>query len=232
MKYLPAFMALFSVFNPLSAYTESNIAAHPVVLELFTSQGCSSCPPADKLVSRYADYAGVLVLSYHVNYWDYLGWKDPYSNVENTNRQRIYASYLRASNVYTPQVIIQGQYDVVGSNESGLAKALSNAAKSGIWIPAKLKVADKKVTIYLPETETINAQILLIGYQKQSSNTVSRGENAGAQLTHRNSVTSIIPLGEWHGTVLNITKELPAGDGVALLIQSSVTGEIIGAGWL
>ena len=232
MKYLPAFMALFSAFNPLSAYGDGNATAHPVVLELFTSQGCSSCPPADRLVSKYAEDAGVLVLSYHVNYWDYLGWKDPYSSVENTNRQREYVSYLRSSNVYTPQAVIQGHYDVVGSNASNLASALGTAAKTGLWIEAKLKADDKKADISLPETGNIHARILLVGYQKQSSNAVPRGENAGAQLVHRNSVTSIISLGDWHGAALKLSKELPAGDGVALLIQSSDTGEILGAAWL
>ena len=203
-----------------------------MVLELFTSQGCSSCPPADRLVSNYADDAGVLVLSYHVDYWDYLGWKDPYSNAENTNRQREYAQYLRKSNVYTPQAIIQGHYDVVGSNQSGLANALAAAAKSGLWIATKLKTADKKANISLPATDNINAKILLVGFQKQASNAVPRGENAGEQLAHRNSVTTIIPLGEWHGEALTISNDLPAGDGVAALIQSSATGEIIGAAWL
>ncbi len=231
MKYLPAFMALFSTIHPLSAYAEGRSAAHPVVLELFTSQGCSSCPPADRLVSKYADYAGVLVLSYHVDYWDYIGWKDPYSSAKNTNRQREYASYLRSRNVYTPQAIIQGKSDVVGSNESGLANALSIAAKNGSWIAAKLEKSAEKVAISLPATENINAKILLVGYQKQSSNAVPRGENAGEQLAHRNSVTDIIPLGEWKGAAFNITKPLPTGDGVAVLIQSAATGEIIGANW-
>ncbi len=232
MKYLPAFMALFSAFNPLSASADDSAVAHPVVLELFTSQGCSSCPPADKLVSKYADDTGVLVLSYHVNYWDYLGWKDPYSSAENTNRQREYASHLRSRNVYTPQAIIQGRYDVVGSNASGLASALSTAGKGGIWIAAKLNVADQKVDISIPETANINAKLLLVGYQKQSSNPVPRGENAGTQLTHRNNVTAITTVGDWHGEALSMSKELPAGDGAALLIQSSETGEIIGAAWL
>ena len=136
-----------------------------------------------------------------------------------------------ASLSLTPQAIIQGKSDVVGSNASGLASALSNATKGGTWIAAKLEVADKKVDFSLPETANINAKLLLVGYQKQSSNPVPRGENAGTQLTHRNSVTAIIPLGDWHGAALNLTKELPSGDGVALLIQSSATGEIIGAAW-
>lgn len=232
MKYITTFMALFSALTPLSATAEGISVAHPVVLELFTSQGCSSCPPADRLASKYADYAGVLVLSYHVNYWDYLGWKDPYSSAENTNRQREYASYLRSRNVYTPQAIIQGKYDVVGSNESGLANALSAAAKNGSWIAAKLEQTADKVAISLPATENINAKILLVGYQKQSSNAVPRGENAGEKLAHRNSVTSIVPLGEWKGAALNISKELSSGDGAAVLIQSTITGEIIGAAWL
>ena len=233
MKYLSTFMAIFSAFNPISTYAaDSNPASHPVVLELFTSQGCSSCPPADRLVSNYADYAGVLVLSYHVDYWNYIGWKDPYSSAENTNRQREYAAYLRSRNVYTPQAIIQGQYDVVGSNESDLAKALDKAAKNDRWIVAKLERLGEKISISLPVSENINAKILLLGYQKRSINPVPRGENAGTQLAHRNSVTSIVPLGEWKGAALNISKELPAGDGVAVLIQSVDNGNIIGAAWL
>ena len=233
MRYFSTLICMLCAYYPLSTTAEGTVIPHPVVFELFTSQGCSSCPPADKIASKYADYAGILVLSYHVNYWDYLGWKDPYSTSENTDRQREYASaYLHSRVVYTPQAVIQGVFDVVGSDELALQGALSKASKNTIWVEAKLKITDGKLNVTLPVTSNVNANLLIVGYQKYASNAVPRGENSGTILTHRNSVTNIIPLGQWHGDALNMTKDRPSGDGVAVLIQSSDKGEIIGAGWL
>ncbi|MBY0356068.1 MAG: DUF1223 domain-containing protein [Rickettsiales bacterium] len=232
MKIFSAFIGIMSAYSAVTAHAQTTPASHPAVLELFTSQGCSSCPPADKIVSSYADNAGVLVLSYHVNYWDYLGWKDPYSSAENTERQREYAAYLRARNVYTPQVIIQGKYDVVGSNRAALQSALVKATKQPQWHEPHLTRDNGGLKIQLSEAQGIDAILLVVGFQKHSTNGVARGENAGEQLSHRNSVTSTTSLGVWNGKPLTKSFALPKGDGAAILIQSRETGEIIGAGWL
>jgi len=233
MKYFSAIIAILSAYYPLSTRAEELKVVHPVVLELFTSQGCSSCPPADMLASKYAEDPNILVLSYHVHYWDYLGWKDPFSSTDNTNRQHEYAQYLGSKGVYTPQAIIQGTYDIVGSDARGLQNAFIKTANSGKhWITPTLSSRDGTLLINLPAQENIRANIVIVGYQKHSSNAVTRGENSGDKLSHRNSVTTILPLGEWHGEAINITKSTPQGDGLAVLIQSSDKGEIIGAAWL
>lgn len=122
--------------------------------------------------------------------------------------------------------------DVVGSDESALQNALSKASKNSLWVNAKLNLSGKKLQIALPAMTGVSANLLLVGYQKYASNDVPRGENAGATLSHRNSVTSIIRLGNWEGEAFSASKDKPEGDGVALLIQSSDTGEIIEAVWL
>ena len=142
--------------------------AIPVIYELFTSQGCSSCPPADKIVSEIADTPGLLVLSYHITYWNRLGWTDPYSFEDATIRQRSYARAFNTRRVYTPQGIVQGQYDVVGNSPEKVAKALANASEGKHWIAAKLMKQHNSLTFELPATAKTNAELLLIGYQKQA----------------------------------------------------------------
>jgi hypothetical protein len=206
-------------------------AAHPVILELFTSQGCSSCPPADALLSQLADRPGVLALSYHVTYWNSLGWTDPYSSEAATERQSAYSTALSNSQVYTPQLIVQGSIDAVGSNRSAVAKAMDAAAADGTWIPVTLERTDGRVRIKASAQGGLDADITLVGYLKYAENQVPRGENSGTTLRHRNSVTSIKSLGRWNGTTLDLTEELPPGDGVAVILQAPGQGAIVGGGW-
>ena len=207
-------------------------AAHPVVIELFTSQGCSSCPPADEIIAKYADRKDVLPLSFHVDYWDRLGWKDPYSSPEATARQRQYAQYMKANNVYTPQAVVQGKFDAVGSNSVALKLALHRAQGGEIWITPKLARNGNSLDIRLPAASAVQADIVLIGFTRHHQNAVPRGENSGRTLTHRNSVTSIRSLGVFSGGEKTLAEATPAGDGVAVLLQSRADGAIIGAAWL
>ena len=221
----------FAALAGLSAPIASQ-AASPQVFELFTSQGCSSCPPADRYAASLADDPNILVLSYHVSYWNYLGWDDPYSSPEATARQRSYAAAMRSRRVYTPQAIIQGQYDVVGSERSRSRIAMRQASKQP-WVPAKLKRVNNRLQVQLPESAGARAHIWLVEYQKHTSSDVARGENAGRALQHRNSVRHIQSLGEWDGGARSYTHTLATNsDGVAVLIQKgNGYGAIIGGGW-
>lgn len=218
------------LFFPASTLAAPPI--HPVVIELFTSQGCSSCPPADKLVGSYANRSDVLPLSFHVNYWNYIGWDDPYSSEETTQRQREYQRYLKRRGVYTPQAVVQGTHDVVGSRPYALNKAVAASAKSTPWVPVIINKSDHNMAISIDAAAGINANILLVGYQKQAANHVLKGENAGETLAHTNIVLDIRKMGVYSGAAMQLTHSLPAGDGAAILLQSPQSGQIIGAAWL
>lgn len=231
MPFLKKILYCFAALTPM-AIASNAYAAHPAVIELFTSQGCSSCPPADRLIGSLADSPDILVLSFHVDYWNYLGWKDPYSSAEFTARQRDYARYLGGSNVYTPQAIVQGSFDVVGSYADRLKSAITKARATDQWVNVTLKKTGNTVSISLPAAPAEQSNIVLVGFDKTSTNAVPRGENAGEKLTHRNSVTEIKNLGTWQGEAVNKNAPIPKGDGAAVLIQSSKTGAILGAAWL
>ena len=223
---------LFILTLPQLAFADTGQSASPVVIELFTSQGCSSCPSADKLVSTYADQPGILVLSFHVSYWNYLGWKDPYSQELFTERQRQYSRFLGNRNIYTPQMVVQGRHDIVGTQAEKLKFALYDTRRQAAWVPATIDISGTRLNITLPEADQHDVDVLLIGYRKHVKNVVPRGENAGHNLSHRNSVITLESVARWSGAPLTITHPKPDGDGVAVLLQSSKTGIIIGGAWI
>lgn len=216
-----------------SAFTKPTLKNmnHPAVLELFTSQGCSSCPPADKVAAAYADSKDVLVLSFHVTYWNHLGWSDPYSKGAYDARQTNYAHKLHLDGLYTPQAVIQGTYDVVGSEASGVEAALEKGGKQTNWVSPTLSIQGGLTEISLPAGSPEDAEVLLVGYRKVVKNSVPRGENTGATLAHRNSVTEISSVGQYKGKAFTKKATTPQGDGVAVLLQDRKSGKIIGASW-
>lgn len=163
------------------------------VLELFTSQGCSSCPPADILLQQLAGQnESVIPLSFHVDYWDRLGWKDKFSNSEYSERQRKYASQFRLESIYTPQLVVNGKYELVGNNrnkaESVIAKALSENASAKLSI-RNFKSGNEKIsfTVALDGNRSelkVNAALV----EKNAVTNVKAGENKGATLTSVNVV--------------------------------------------
>ena len=167
-----------------------------VLIELFTSQGCSSCPTADKLMgSIMTEDTNVITLSYHVDYWDRLGWKDVFSNHDYTQRQQQYVRALHAESLYTPQAVVQGTYEMVGSNRNRILDAIKKAeAKSSAeTIIADPIIKGNAITIsyHLSHPETKH-QIIIALVQNKSKTSVAKGENAGAQLTDYNVVRSLI----------------------------------------
>jgi hypothetical protein len=176
-------------------------ADRPIVVELFTSQGCSSCPPADALLGELARRGDVLPLAFHVDYWDRLGWKDPYASAVATRRQQAYARLLDSAHVYTPQMVVDGRIDVVGSYRDAVLDAIENARAKAIAVPVECSVASDGVRVRIAggSPEMRRATVWLIGFDRRHDTQVGAGENGGRTLTEWQIVRGIEPLAEWSG---------------------------------
>jgi len=197
-----------------------------VVVELFTSQGCSSCPPADALLATLADRPGVLPLAFHVDYWNRLGWVDPFSSPWATARQSAYAAQMGSSQVYTPQAVVDGGRDVVGSDRAALDSAIADA-RSDPSVPLTLTASDAALQVAVDPAAPADAVLWLVGFDDRHETPVRRGENAGRTLVDRNVVRSLTRLDGWTpgGTT---AAARPAGDRTAVLLQAA-DGRILGA---
>jgi hypothetical protein len=216
-------------------------AQRPVgVVELFTSQGCNSCPPADELFAELAADPGIVALAYHVDYWDYLGWKDTLSSKENTERQYEYMRAFNSRSVYTPQAVINGRTHVSGASRSAVDGALSGMAKTGEGMLVSVEVGrtDDGVVIDAGEGDlAANAHVVLVFFEPPHTVRIDKGENDGRDLTYWNAVTSVQTAGMWHGRAQRY--ELPMSEiakkkgGCAVLLQSvgpeGLPGPILGA---
>ncbi|MBW6398704.1 DUF1223 domain-containing protein [Roseomonas sp. HJA6] len=198
----------------------------PVVVELFTSQSCSSCPPADALLGDLAArQPGVLALSFHVTYWDRLGWRDRFSLPEATERQQRYARSLGHGQLYTPQIVVQGRRDAVGSDRSAVLGGIAAAAPAPVAIG--LAITDQGLRIDLPEGAG-GGTVWLIGYDARHVTRIGGGENGGRTLSYTNVVRSIAPVGAWQGRPSRLTAPRPGGEHIAVLLQGA-DGAILGA---
>jgi hypothetical protein len=214
----------------------------PTVLELFTSQGCSSCPAADALLKSYAQRPGVIALSLSVDYWDHLGWKDTLASPKNTARQKAYAKALGTGNVYTPQIVINGTIETVGGNKTEIEKAIANVSEGGGDAHPSLTATsdDKRVTIKVASAGTQSVArtgtVWLMVVAPRVDVDVKKGENRGRTLSYHNVVRSLTAVGMWSGETLKI--ELPldavleAGHRCAVLLQAGDGGRIIAATWM
>jgi len=203
--------------------------ARPVVVELFTSEGCSSCPPADRLLTDLANTRhDVLPLAFHVTYWNSLGWTDPYSFRAATVRQEGYARISAAGGVYTPQMIVDGTEDVVGSERDDVLHAIGTAAAhlDGA-VPVHIARNGNEAAIKVG-LGTGTGKVWLIGYDSHHVTPVGRGENAGHTLVESNIVRSLTEIADWRGTELDLHHPLPAGEHLALIVQAA-DGRILGA---
>ncbi|HXC27804.1 MAG TPA: DUF1223 domain-containing protein [Stellaceae bacterium] len=221
MKVISVILAL--LLSSVAAAAETR----PVVVELFTSQGCSSCPPADKLLGELAQRGNVIALGYHITYWDGAQWHDPLSLREATERQQAYDETLTRGQIYTPQMVIEGTEDVVGSERSlvlaALDKAKPVAAASVTFAPDR-----RSVTIGAGAAPA-GAGVLLARYVLRRATEVKGGENAGHAAVDVNAVTSLKMIGEWAGKAESLPIEPPRdGEGLALLVQSP-DGRFLGA---
>ena len=206
-------------------------AQSPVVVELFTSQGCSSCPPADKLMHDLAKRDDVIALALHVDYWDYIGWKDEFADPSYSERQRGYAIEAGRRSVYTPQMIINGTTDIVGARPMELAKAISeHAAKPAL---VTLSVARNGDAVSISATTTHRGDALLVHmvrYQPERTARITRGENAGHTLSYANVTQDWKILQEWDGvTALELEAQAVGEHPLVVMIQEGRTGPILAA---
>ncbi|MBT7487757.1 MAG: DUF1223 domain-containing protein [Rhodospirillales bacterium] len=234
MRYLKL-TVLFAAFLLLTPFSAQAAEKTLTVVELFTSQGCSSCPPADSYVGELAKRDDVLALSFHVDYWDYIGWKDPFANPQHTVRQRRYSRQMNLSYVYTPQVVIQGSEQAVGSNIADINKKIAKTQRNDS-VPVTIKQksgGDVQISVEAFKDQG-SAEIYLIGFDNSHSTDIRRGENSGRKLYNYNVVRGMRRIGTWSGkavtipaSVLNLAKNKP--DNCAVIVQSKRTGKIIGA---
>jgi hypothetical protein len=200
-----------------------------IVVELFTSEGCSSCPPADALLAELADRPGLLALSFHVDYWDRLGWKDPFSSPAATQRQHRYAEQLGLATVYTPQIVVDGKWQAVGSSRVEVERVLDSAQRNRDEVPVALAADHGHAKITLgPGGSGVSASVVLIGFDRHHVTAVARGENAGRTLAHVDVVRSLEEVARFDGRGGAVEAPLPAQcDRIAAIVQAP-DGRILG----
>lgn len=209
----------------------------PIVVELFTSEGCSSCPPADELLGELRERQYVLPLSFHVDYWDYIGWKDRFGDPKFTRRQYAYAEAQGSSMVYTPQMIIAGAIDVVGSDRKAVDKALKDAySRNSMYRVQVMREDDGKVVAHFPEAPIgVPATVWLVTYQKSAESHVKAGENSGRNLMTYNVVRSLQKVGVWTGAeteielVLDDAAKAAGPDACAIIANQAEHGPVVAA---
>ncbi len=221
---------------PAPAYAAND---RPTVVELYTSQGCSSCISADVYLQQLSRRDNVITLTFPVTYWDYLGWKDTLAKPEYDARQRAFATAAASADIYTPQIIIDGTHREVGSQTEVIDELIAfqtgerpPAIAINLW-PGPRSIAVNIAAGTLPAGAQ-SATILLIQYDARQIVTIDKGENAGKQLTYTNVVRTITPVGIWRGEAMGLNLPIRAFhragySGIAVLLQVDDAGQILGA---
>jgi hypothetical protein len=235
---MTATVKIFVLIGTLLAGTTAVTAQpRPAVIELYTSEGCSSCPPAEAYLGELAQRGDVLALSFHVDYWDNLGWRDRFALPAAVDRQRAYANALRLSSVYTPQAVLDGTQNFVGSDRSGIDRALASpradaAQRTAVGIELGTLAGDVRIGL-APQAGVTPSEILLIAYQRTAQTPVGRGENSGRTIREFNIVRDLHSLGRWSGEARQFhvrSDSLPPGTtDVAVIVQTQGQSAIIGA---
>ncbi len=227
MRLLSSLVLILVLAVPLTARAQS-----PVVVELYTSQGCSSCPPADVFLGKLKDRDDLIVLSLHVDYWDYLGWKDKFGSPQNTSRQRSYARARGSRSIYTPQIVVQGVGQGVGSHRSEVNDLIDASAKttSNVKIEARRVQGKVEIRLSADARETVRCVIQLVEYSPLERVTIKRGENSGKTLDYHNVVRHWNEVGTWNGRgdavfLVDSKSDLPA----VIIVQALDSGPILAA---
>jgi hypothetical protein len=235
MRTLGAILA-FAAMLLAAAGPVSAAAKRPVVVELYTSQGCSSCPPADALLWKLADRKDVIALSLPITYWDMLGWKDTFASDANTRRQKAYAQVMGHGGVYTPQMIVDGVNDLVGSHEAEVNATIDARAADQRAVPVTLSATPRElhVTVGAGGERGDDATIWVLQVMAKASVAIHAGENEGRSMTYRNIVRDVRAVGVWKGQAVSL--DLPRQeiandprDAIVVLVQENGYGRIIGA---
>ena len=227
---------LVTLFTALWMTTSgAALAEQTVVVELFTSQGCSSCPPADKILGEIAKQDNVIALALHVDYWDYIGWKDQFAQPKFTNRQRDYARAAGERTIYTPQMVIGGKDHVIGSRPMLIASLLQKHAAKTPEVNVQLQRQGTTITIEADANSDLrrNAAVQLVTYRPNATVDIGRGENAGRRITYHNIVQEWIDIGSWNGSgTFSANAEVPMDVPFVVLVQSGTDGVMLGAAHL
>ena len=207
----------------------------PWAVELFTSQGCSSCPPADRQLGKLARRADIVALSFHVDYWDYIGWKDRFASKATTERQRAYARTLKQRYVYTPEMVVDGRVHQPGINDGQIDAMLADARRQSParTTPQLVRAPDGALTIHLAaaKLESGPADVTVFAYDRQHSTPVGRGENEGRRLDNFNVVRRFEIVGQWNGAEAHWTvpaDRFESGQGLAVIVQQPDHGLVLG----
>jgi hypothetical protein len=246
LTFLSAGAAAFVTASSLSSAPANLEPSQPApiraVVELFTSQGCSSCPPADTLLKTLADDPSIMALTLPVDYWNYLGWKDTFASSRNSDRQRSYAKARGDGSIYTPQVVVNGIQHVNGASKAEIENAIGTTSKSlgPDRIPVRFWQENNTLNIATggaqPGHPVEEATIWFGVVQTSGTVDVTQGENKGKSLTYTNIVRELTPIGLWKGQPMQI--QIPRGAVMlaetqksVVLIQEGRAGPIIGAAW-
>lgn len=221
--------------TPIATAKPQNTAEGPWAVELFTSQGCSSCPPADAYLGALAKRLDIVALSYHVDYWDYIGWKDAFATRATTNRQRAYARVLKQRYVYTPEMVVEGIGHDTGRERAGIERLLAEAqrrsTKRATPELSRTQVGALTVKLAAFPLEGAPADVTLAIYDRRHSTPVASGENQGRMLENFNVVRRLEMLSRWNGAAASWTIEdagLQPGLGAAVIVQRADHGPVIG----
>ncbi|WP_095589057.1 DUF1223 domain-containing protein [Actibacterium ureilyticum] len=204
---------------------------HPVVVELYTSQGCSSCPPADALLADLAGHEGVIPLALHVDYWDYIGWKDSFADPAFTRRQKAYAHAAGHRTVYTPQMIVGGRDHIIGAKAMELMKRIEQQRKTAAPVALALQAQGGDLVVTAPAVPGGEAMVVqLVRYTPKAQVAIKRGELAGKTLTYSNIVRSWEQVAEWDGAAplslrLKLSGDLPG----VIIVQRKGPGAVLAA---
>lgn len=221
------------------AIADAGNAKRPVVVELFTSQGCSSCPPADAILGQLAARKDVIAMSLPITYWDMLGWKDTLANDADTKRQKAYAQAMWRGGVYTPEVIVDGINDVVGGREAQIESSIAARAADEQAVPVTLSLNKSAIHVAIGAStmRDANATVWFFRLLPQATVSITGGENAGHTYTYRNVVRDIRAVGVWKGQsfALDLPRQELLGtsrDSIVVVVQQGGYGRILGAAML
>jgi len=232
-------LALAALAAPCMAETPKPAAPSTAVLELFTSQGCSSCPPADALLAELGKRPGLVTLSYSVDYWNYLGWHDTLSSAANSERQRDYARMRGDGKVYTPQIVVDGLIHVIGSNEAAIEAAVRSTAirLKDAKVPVNMHAEGDTLVIGIgaapDNSDKRDATVWLAIAKERETVSISRGENRGRKLSYSHPVRELSPIGMWKGEAMTLRLPLKdlktiGGDSLVALLQVENGGPVLG----
>jgi hypothetical protein len=241
-KFLGAAVLVAAAALP-SAIADAGSAKRPVVVELFTSQGCNSCPPADAILGQLAARKDVIAMSLPITYWDMLGWKDTLASDADTRRQKAYAQAMWRGGVYTPQIIVDGVTDVVGGRDAQIESTIAARAADEQAVPVSVSADKRAVHVGVGAADVKDANIAngatiwLFRVQPQATVAITDGENKGHTYTYHNVVRDIRALGMWKGQSFSLDlprMELMGGarDSIVVVVQQGGYGRILGAAML